>query len=356
MRSFWSRSPCIASALKPWRLSDFATTSTSTLRLQKMMPLVSAVAFGADEAAEHLALLGGGGVLAARGVVDDELVDGLGGGRLAGDLDADRVVQELLGDPGDLGRHGGGEEERLAGEGDELEDALDVGDEAHVEHAVGLVDDHDLHAGEHELAALEVVEEAAGGGDQDVDAAVDELVLVLEADAADEERHGELDVRGVFLELLGHLGGELAGRGEHEAARHAGAGAALGEVGDHRQHEGAGLAGAGLGDAEDVAAFERVRDGLDLDRGGGDVAGVGHGLKDPRVQREIGKSGHVACVGFGLRRMAAAFVHAAWIPVLGSRALRVIYTLHCKRSTAGRIAGFRGDSAREACVGGLPAV
>ena len=56
---------------------------------------------------------------------------------------------------------------------------------------------------------------------------------------------------------------------------------------DHRQHEGAGLAGAGLGDAEHVAAFERVRDGLDLDGGGGGVAGFGHGLKDPRVQREI---------------------------------------------------------------------
>ena len=55
--------------------------------------------------------------------------------------------------------------------GHQLADALDVGDEAHVEHAVGLVDDQDLDAGQQQLAALEMVEQAAGRGDQHVDAA-----------------------------------------------------------------------------------------------------------------------------------------------------------------------------------------
>ena len=55
--------------------------------------------------------------------------------------------------------------------GVELEDALDVRNEAHVEHAVGFVDDHHLDAGEQQLAALEVIEQAAGRGDQHVDAA-----------------------------------------------------------------------------------------------------------------------------------------------------------------------------------------
>ena len=35
----WSRSPWIGAASKPWRFSERATTSTSVLRLQKMMPL-----------------------------------------------------------------------------------------------------------------------------------------------------------------------------------------------------------------------------------------------------------------------------------------------------------------------------
>ena len=320
MRSFWSRSPCIASASKPWRFSDFATTSTSILRLQKMMPLVR-LSPSARIRRRSTSRFSAAAVSLRRGVCLTTHCS------MVSEVVAWRATSTRTGlcrnsgDPGDLRRHGGGEEQRLPGEGHELEDALDVGDEAHVEHAVGLVDDHDLHAGQHQLAALEVVEQAAGRGDQHVDAAVDELVLVLEADAADQQRHRELHVGGVFLELLGHLGGELARRREHQAPRHAGPGAALGEVGDHRQHEGAGLAGAGLGDAEHVAAFERVRDGLDLDRGGGDVAGFGYGLQDPRVQREFGKGCHVALRWFEWRRMAAALLHAAWTPGLGSRAL-----------------------------------
>ena len=88
-----------------------------------------------------------------------------------GDLDPDRIVQEGVGEALDLRRHGRREEQRLAGERNKLHDPLDVGDEAHVEHAVGLVDDQDLDAGQQQLAALEMVEQAAGGGDQHVDAA-----------------------------------------------------------------------------------------------------------------------------------------------------------------------------------------
>ena len=73
--------------------------------------------------------------------------------------------------------------------------------------------------------------------------------------------------------MLGDLRGEFARRLEDERARHARAGAALFEHGEHRQHESGGLAGAGLRDAEHVAAGEHVRDGLFLNGGGGLVAG-----------------------------------------------------------------------------------
>ena len=102
----------------------------------------------ADELAEHRALVGR---LAAGG--DEELGDGGGGGRRPRRLDLDRIGQELVGEALDLRRHGGREEQRLAGEGEDLADALDVRDEAHVEHAVGLVDDEDLDAAEQDLAA-----------------------------------------------------------------------------------------------------------------------------------------------------------------------------------------------------------
>ena len=45
-------------------------------------------------------------------------------------------------------------------------DALDGGQEAHVEHAVGFIQNQDADAGEVDQLAAEEIEEAAGGGDQ----------------------------------------------------------------------------------------------------------------------------------------------------------------------------------------------
>jgi hypothetical protein len=55
---------------------------------------------------------------------------------------------------------------RCAGSG--ASDALDVVDEAHVEHAVGLVEHQRLHPGEVDTAAVELVDQAAGGRHQDL--------------------------------------------------------------------------------------------------------------------------------------------------------------------------------------------
>jgi hypothetical protein len=49
-----------------------------------------------------------------------------------------------------------------------LGDGLDVVDEAHVEHAIGFVEDQHLDVLEHGLAGLQVVEQAARRRDQDV--------------------------------------------------------------------------------------------------------------------------------------------------------------------------------------------
>ena len=140
-------------------------------------------------------------------------------------------MQELAGEPLDLGRHGRREEQRLAGEGQKLADALDVGDEAHVEHAVGFVDHQHLDAGEKQLAALEMIEQAAGRRDHDVGAAIDLGGLLVEGNAADQERHGEAVVLPERLEGLLDLGGEFARRLQDERARHAGPGAPFFEKG-----------------------------------------------------------------------------------------------------------------------------
>ncbi len=218
----------------------------------------------------------------------DQTLGGVGdGGRRLGDLDAHRVVQELFGDAPDFRRHGGGEEQRLAGERHQLADALDIRDETHVEHAIGLIDHQQLDAGEQQPAALGMVEQASGRGDQDVDAARELGVLVVERDAADEKRDVELMIDAVFDEAVLDLRGEFARRLEDQRARHAGTGAALLQHGEHRQHEGRRLAGAGLGDAKHVAARENVRNGLVLNGGGGGVAGRSDGGENFFGQAEM---------------------------------------------------------------------
>ncbi len=85
-----------------------------------------------------------------------------------------------------------------------------------------------------------------------------------------------------------HLGGQFAGRGEHQGARLARAADGLrvgAQVLQQRQAEGSGLAGAGLCPGQQVAAFQGERDGLLLDRGGGIVALLGQ-----RAQQERGKA------------------------------------------------------------------
>ena len=60
-----------------------------------------------------------------------------------------------------------------------------------------------------------------------------------------------------------------------------------------RQEEGGRLAGAGLGGGQQVAALERVGDGLRLNGRGRLVAKVAHGLEDGVGKAEVGEGGGV---------------------------------------------------------------
>lgn len=102
------------------------------------------------------------------------------------DVRVSREQDEAL-DLHDGGRDGRGEEQSLtrlsAAVGEEGEDALDVGTETHVEETVGFVEDEEADLVEGEVAALEVVFEATGSGDEDVAALLLEPVA-LGVDAA----------------------------------------------------------------------------------------------------------------------------------------------------------------------------
>ena len=68
------------------------------------------------------------------------------------------------------------------------DDLADVVDEAHVEHAVGFVEDEDFDAVEPQRVALHEVEQPARRGDQHVDAVEQRAHLAAHRHAADRQR------------------------------------------------------------------------------------------------------------------------------------------------------------------------
>jgi hypothetical protein len=190
-----------------------------------------------------------------------------------------RLVEQPSRELADLARLRGREKEGLALAGKSLRDATDVGDEAHVEHAVGLVEDEHLHLGEIHLAVAHEVEEPSGGSDQDVDAAAQRRYLGPLADASEDDLAADAAPGRVAPEALGDLRGELARRGQHQGAERPAATVGLDaqELVEDGESEGSGLSGAGLGAGEQVAGLEGVGDGVSLNRS---RLGVAEGVED----------------------------------------------------------------------------
>ena len=150
-------------------------------------------------------------------------------------------------------------------------DAPDVGYEAHVEHAVSLVDDERVDVREVDDARLDEVEETPRRRDQKVDGRGEHLpALAVVVHSAVDGEGPEAGVLADRVGVLADLDDELAGRRDHEGARIAALlRAVLGapEVArEDRDEERGGLAGSRLRLAGDVLACERLleREGLDL--------------------------------------------------------------------------------------------
>ena len=256
---------------------------------------------GLEHAGQHLDLVHG-----VRTV--DELLDGLDRVRVllvvAHGADVRRLAHVAPGQGHDGAGHGGGEEHRLAGGRGEREQLLDIGQEAQVEHLVGLVEDDDAGVAEVEVTLLREVDEPTGGADDDLDTALERFDLRLVGATAVDGEHADAALLAGALEVAGDLHGELAGRGHGERLGLAGRGhrgeglVARGhDAVEHGDAEAEGLAGARLRLADDVVPGQRHGQGHRLDReGAGDVV-LGERLDDLGVDREVGEGGG----GRGLR-------------------------------------------------------
>lgn len=201
-----------------------------------------------------------------------------------GDLDGDGIVQDVVDQRSDFVGHGRGKQEDLALCGQALEDLADVRQEAHVEHAVGFVENEALDAVQIEFALAEEIQQAAGAGDGDFRALADAVDLRLLAHAAVDGDVAEARVFAQFGQHVLRLFGQFArGADDQRAQLVARAGHQAVEEG---QDERGGLAGSGLGQAHHVAPRENGRNGLLLDRGRGGIALLGNVLKKPGVEAQ----------------------------------------------------------------------
>ena len=115
------------------------------------------------------------------------------------------LEQDLAGELRNLGRHGRRKELCLPLIRQHRHDLTHVADEAHVEHAVGLVDDEVFALAQIGAALLREIEKPARRGNQNVDAAAQRLDLGPLGDAAHDDRLAELQVPPIGLDAAGDL-------------------------------------------------------------------------------------------------------------------------------------------------------
>ncbi|KJL27444.1 hypothetical protein RL72_00414 [Microbacterium azadirachtae] len=212
--------------------------------------------------------------------------------------DVDRVRHEAARQRHDRTRHGRREQLGVPHRRDLLEDLLDVGEEAEVEHLVGLVE-HDLgRVREVEQTLVGEVDETARGADDDLRAGLELLDLALVRLAAVDGDDARGTAGGEQIHVLVDLDRELAGR-HHDQRLDAGL-RAQAQTLHHGDAEAEGLAGARLGLADDVLAGKAEGDGLLLDREGVHDAFGRERVHDVLVDAEIGESRH--CLLLPVRR------------------------------------------------------
>ena len=219
------------------------------------------------------------------------------------DLMAYGVALVVAREHGDVAVEGGGEEQGLAVVRGAVEEALHPRQEAHVGHAVGLVDDDDFDLVEVHVALADQVREAAGAGDEHVHPSSEGALLGLVADAAVDGDNAAATGAGDRSELALDLVRELTGGCEHQAARAARLRAL--DVDQQRQAEGERLAGAGRGARADIAAGEHVRDGGGLHLERCDEAELPEELGEALGNAEVGE-GVGQSVSYVVLRVAGA--------------------------------------------------
>ncbi len=233
-----------------------------------------------------------GSALGVAGHLVGDLRDGRGGGVARRHFDFDGVVQVRPAQLADFVAERGREQKALTLRGQQADDALQVRQKAHVEHAVRFVQHQDADLAEVHVLLFNVIEQTARRGNQHFAAAAQRFLLRTDIHAAEHHGRAQRRLLAVALDALEDLVREFA-RGRQDQRAHRMPGGRSAGVGQRheamqdRDRERRRLAGAGLGGAHDVAARHHHGNRLRLDGRRGGIAGFGDGLQQQGVQPEI---------------------------------------------------------------------
>ena len=162
---------------------------------------------------------------------------------------------------------------------------MHVGQEPHVEHPIGFIDDHDFDRAEVDVLETHVVQQSPRRGDDDFAAVAQRPLLRTRVDPTDDGHRTEADVVAERKHLLVDLQGQLARRRQNESAA-ADLSSPLQALQDG-QEEGRCLAGARRCAADQVTTGQDDRYALRLDRRRASVSHVRHRLGQGRNQVEL---------------------------------------------------------------------
>ncbi len=196
---------------------------------------------------------------------DVELFDGINDNAIFREVDGLGFDHVFLGEPEDVGGHGGGEEECLSVCGTVSEDAFDIGTEADIEHPVCFVEDSDGEIFEVEMSTAHEIDDSTGCSDDDLSAGLDIVDLASGGSTTDCECEADGASSGKSAGFEADLFAEFAGgcENEHLNFRHTAI-----DLFERGQHEGCSFSGAGACLSDAVAAGECERDECCLDGAG----------------------------------------------------------------------------------------
>ena len=285
VRRCCTMSPCSARASKPWRWSEALTISTSFLRLQKISALCTASSRSRTRNATRFssgstriiawltvpATVAGGATLTSLGLIRNSLPSFL--------ISGPSVAENMR-------------VWRMRGSVWTMRSTSGMKPMSSMRSASSIT--KTLTPPQHDPAALEHVDQATRGGDQNVGVLAERGLLQREPLPADEQRLAQAVFGAVSDEVVGNLLRELPRRRQDQAARHPRLARARAQDVDDRQRVGCGLARAGLGAAQQVDTAQDQRDGLLLDRRRRLVAGprqrrraAARSSRDPRILHSI---------------------------------------------------------------------